>query len=330
MEELEAGLVERSGLRDAVAVAAAGRGDLEEELGAAAATYFEKIAGNGMRIGLSCGFTLCQTIRQLRERRFRDLVLYPLSGESTLRQVDLFPNTLVGMMAAKYRPHVQAYALPVQHLLSLGEIERERRRLLRDPDVRTIYEAAQAVDIALVGIGLIGEQTQGFCSLAEAYGVSVGRLRHLGVVGEINYQPFDRDARVVAEVAGEARRGGVPAPVGPADGLGPDRVDDAEPQEVGRGDLHGLRGLGRLRGVAPEDRGAALGRDDRVDRVLEHQHAVAHADREGPAAPPLARHDGDERRAEPRHLVAGPPHRLGLAPLPRAAPRVRARPVGDG
>ncbi len=102
-----------------------------------------------MRIGLSCGFTLYQTIRALRERRFRDLSLYPLSGESTLKLVDLFPNTLVGMMAAKYRPHVQAYALPVQHLLSLREIERERRRLLRDPEIRSIFEAAQAVDVAL-------------------------------------------------------------------------------------------------------------------------------------------------------------------------------------
>ncbi len=196
-EELESGLIERFGLRDAVVIAAGGRGDLKEELGAAAAVYFEKIAASGLRIGLSCGFTLYQTIRQLRERRFRDLALYPLSGESTLRQVDLFPNTLVGMMAAKYRPHVKAFALPVQHLLSLREIERERRRLLRDPDIRTIYEAAQSVDIALVGIGMIGEQTPGFCSLAESYGVSVKRLRQLGVVGEINYQPFDAAGRIV-------------------------------------------------------------------------------------------------------------------------------------
>jgi DNA-binding transcriptional regulator LsrR (DeoR family) len=101
------------------------------------------------------------------------------------------------MMAAKYRPHVHAWALPVQHLLSLSEIERERRRLLRDPAIRKIYEAAQDVDIALVGIGLIGEGTPGFCSLAESYGVSVKRLRQLGVVGEINYQPFDAAGRIV-------------------------------------------------------------------------------------------------------------------------------------
>ena len=195
--DLEAALIQRFGLRDAVVVAAGGRGDLKEELGMAAAAYFEKVGTNGQRVGVSCGFTLYQTIRALRERRFRDLVLYPLSGESTLKLVDLFPNTLVGMMAAKYRPHVTAYALPVQHLLSLREIERERRRLLRDPEIRSIFEAAQAVDIALVGIGLIGEQTPGFCSLAESYGVSVKRLRQLGVVGEINYQPFDAAGAIV-------------------------------------------------------------------------------------------------------------------------------------
>src|SRR5882724_4860551 len=196
-EELEAALTEAFGLREAVVVASGGRADLKEELGTAAATYFEKIAANGLRVGLSCGFTLYQTIRQLHERRFRDLALYPLSGESTLKLVDLFPNTLVGMMAAKYRPHVRAYALPVQHLLSLRQIERERRRLLRDPEIRSIFEAARTVDVALSGIGLIAESTPGFCAAAETYGVSVKRLRQLGVVGEMNYQPFDADGRIV-------------------------------------------------------------------------------------------------------------------------------------
>ena len=179
MPRLEAALVEAYGLRDAVVVATGGRGDVREELGLAAATYFEGVAVDGMHIGLSCGFTLYQMIRSLRDRRFRRLSLYPLSGESTLRLVDLFPNTLVGMMAAKYRPHVTAYALPVQHVASLREIDRLRRRLLRDPEIRRVYEAP------------------GFCSLAESYGVSVRRLRQLGVVGEINYQPFNTEGRVV-------------------------------------------------------------------------------------------------------------------------------------
>src|SRR5262245_61609305 len=124
MQVLEAALMQRFALRDAVVVAAGGRADVCEELGVAAASYFEKTAAHGMRVGISCGFTLYHTVRALRERRLRDLALYPLSGESTLKLVDISPNTLVGMMAAKYRPHVTAYALPVQHLLSLREIER--------------------------------------------------------------------------------------------------------------------------------------------------------------------------------------------------------------
>src|SRR3972149_1498846 len=104
---------------------------------------------------------------------------------------------LGGMMAAKYRPPVAAYALPVQHLASLSQIERERRRLLRAPEVRKIYEGAQNVDVALVGIGFIGEGTPGFCSLAGAYGGSFKTLGRLGVVGEVNYQPFDAGGKVV-------------------------------------------------------------------------------------------------------------------------------------
>ena len=197
--KLESDLVDRFGLREAVVIPTGDEQEIKEDLGAAAARYFEKIAANGVRVGISCGFTLYQTIRQLRDHRLRDLTLYPLSGESTLKLVDLFPNTLVGMMAAKYRPHVTAYALPVQLFGELHEVERERKRLLHNPEVRRIYEGAQQVDIALVGIGMIGEETPGFCSLAESCGVSVRTLRALGVVGEINYQPFDRNGEIIAK-----------------------------------------------------------------------------------------------------------------------------------
>src|SRR5262245_5946738 len=55
-EQLEAALTQKFGLREAVVIVSGGRGDVKAELGAAAAAYFEKIARNGMRIGLSCGF----------------------------------------------------------------------------------------------------------------------------------------------------------------------------------------------------------------------------------------------------------------------------------
>jgi DNA-binding transcriptional regulator LsrR (DeoR family) len=194
---LETALVDRFGLRDAVVIPTGETRDLKQDLGVAAARYFERMAADGARVGVSCGYTLYCVIRALREHRFRDLAIYPLSAESTLQLVDLFPNTLVGMMAAKYRPHVRAFALPVQVLGTRAEIQQQRRRLLQKGEVRRIYQAANDVDIALVGIGLIAEATPGFCSLAEFYGVSVRRLRALGVVGEINYHPFDRQGRTL-------------------------------------------------------------------------------------------------------------------------------------
>src|SRR2546428_2679361 len=52
-EELEAALTERFGLRDAVVVAAGGRGDLKEELRAAAGAHLEESAAHRIRLGPS-------------------------------------------------------------------------------------------------------------------------------------------------------------------------------------------------------------------------------------------------------------------------------------
>jgi hypothetical protein len=147
----------------------------------------------------------------------------------------------------------------------LRDIERERRRLLRDPEVRRIYELARDVDIALVGIGLIGDQTPGFCSLAESYGVSVRRLRQLGVVGEINYQPFDARGAVVdqPELRALMRRilsVEAPAAAGPLPPRGPLRGGG------GRGPAEGCGGARRgertLHERARHRRGLRRGPDD--------------------------------------------------------------------
>ena len=63
----------------------------------------------------------------------------------------------------------------------------------------------------------------------------------------------------------------------PLAGLRHDLVDDAERELVGRGEAHRDGGLlGHLR-IAPQDARAALGADDRVDRVLEREDDVADA-----------------------------------------------------
>lgn len=61
-----------------------------------------------------------------------------------------------------------------------------------------------------------------------------------------------------------------------AAGFEQDAVDDAESVQVGGGHLQTLGRVGDLGGVLPEDRSAALGRDDRVDRVFGHPDLVGH------------------------------------------------------
>ena len=110
----------------------------------------------------------------------------------------------------------------------------------------------------------------------------------------------------------EQRGGLVVVRVGAAGRLGDDPVDDAELEAVPRVRLERGGRLLRLAGVAPEDRGAALGRDDGVDGVLLHQHAVGDRDRDGAAGAALADHAGDAGDAEPGHgeLAAGDPPAL--------------------
>src|ERR1051325_11272104 len=55
---LETDLVQRYGLWDGGVVGSGRRAGVREELGVPAAAYFEKVAAHGMRVGLSCGFTL--------------------------------------------------------------------------------------------------------------------------------------------------------------------------------------------------------------------------------------------------------------------------------
>ncbi len=76
--------------------------------------------------------------------------------------------------------------------------------------------------------------------------------------------------------------------------------------------------LGRLRSLivaAPEDRGTAFGGNDRVDRVLEHQHLVGDRERHGTARAALADDHADQRDRELQAGLDRARDRLGLAAL---------------
>ena len=112
------------------------------------------------------------------------------------------------------------------------------------------------------------------------------------------------------------RRVGVRA----ADRFVDDLVDDAEPQQVRRGDLQRLRGFDFLPGVAPQDCGAPFGRNHAVDRKLVHQDAIANGNAKGAAAAAFAVHQHDHRHLQHRHLAQVERDRFGDAALLRFDP----------
>ena len=95
----------------------------------------------------------------------------------------------------------------------------------------------------------------------------------------------------------------------------------------------GLERRGRLLGlarVAPEDRRAALRRDDRVHRILLHQHPVGERRGDRAAGTALADDAGDGRHAEPRHQRLRAGDRAALAVLLGGHARIGARDVDQG
>ena len=98
-------------------------------------------------------------------------------------------------------------------------------------------------------------------------------------------------------------------------GLGYDRVDDAEPVTRGGGRLERSGRESRFARVAPQDRCATLGRDDRIRPVGQDQHAVGDADRERATRRALSDDDRDRGNPDSDHRRDAPRDRTTLATL---------------
>jgi len=68
--------------------------------------------------------------------------------------------------------------------------------------------------------------------------------------------------------------------------LGHDAIDNPQPQEILSGQPQRLCRLLGVLAIPPQDRGAALGRDHRINRVLKHQHGIAGSKRDRAPDPP--------------------------------------------
>src|SRR5262249_20551762 len=121
--------------------------------------------------------------------------------------------------------------------------------------------------------------------------LALGRFLELAIA----HQPFEAEldellglllAQLLEGVGERLLQGlgrGLRVAVRAAERLGNDLVDEAEGLQAAGGDAERLGGVGRHGRITPQDGRAALGRNHRVGRVLQHEHDVADRDREGAA-----------------------------------------------
>ena len=185
-------------------------------------------------------------------------------------------------------------------------------------------------ELARQRVGAARRRTARGCQISGAgcaseVGLSASTMPDLAhraelLVALLETRPRRRSRRRSASAArqrGVEQRRGAPSGSVCAPPIGSVTISSMMPsaQQVGRRDLQRLGRLDLAAGVAPQDRGAAFGRNHAVDGELVHQDAVADGDAERAAAAALAVHDDDDRHVEHRHLAQVERDRLGDAAL---------------
>jgi len=179
--------------------------DEPEQLASEAAKYLRIRITNNMKITVSCGRTLIETISQLPRLRVANIEIYPLNGSPTdeVRITDSMVLTYLlwsRFDAGKARAHVVPTGIPPSLFASVKDD-------LADL-AEQILQKARLADMFLFGIGSPTRSNQNIEYLFRKAGVSSEELQQLGAVGEINFHLYDGSGTLLAlrtDLSSEAR-----------------------------------------------------------------------------------------------------------------------------
>lgn len=196
-------LVERfPGLRDLIIA----DGEEPELLAVEAARYLASRIRNNMKIAVSCGRTLIETISQLPRLRVSKIEIFPLNGSPTdeVRLTDSMVLTYLlwsRFDAGKARAHVVPTGIPQ----SMFEYVQDNLSAL----AQQILEQAKDADMFLFGIGSPSRKNQNIEYLFKKAGVAADELQEIGAVGEINFHLYDESGTLLglrSDLSAAARR----------------------------------------------------------------------------------------------------------------------------
>ena len=148
--QLEEKLRQRFGLQDIKLVDCSGADTdtLTRKIGSEAASYFEQLVHNNMKIGLTWGRTLNSMIENLPpNKNIRDIHVYTLVGGSS-QSVDFQPNILAQHLIDKYNGHATILTAPF-----MCQSKELCSAIKEEPTIASILKASHNLDVTLVGIG---------------------------------------------------------------------------------------------------------------------------------------------------------------------------------
>ncbi len=191
---LEAELKTTFGLRDARVLRAGGKSaeDALDGIGALTARYLHDVIREDMVLGVSYGRSIAATIRHLQPQRELALVVVQLLGALGTDNPLIEGANLARNLAAKYGADYRYLYAPL-----VVEDVRIRDLFMQEPLVEDVLAVGRRSDIALVGIGALGDEAPSLIWRGYLTAHDLAQLERLGGVGNMCAQFFDAHGRVL-------------------------------------------------------------------------------------------------------------------------------------
>jgi deoxyribonucleoside regulator len=191
---LEARLKQTFRLGDARVLRAGGMpvDDALEGIGTLTARYLQNAIREDMVLGVSYGRSIAATIRHLQPQRELSLVVVQLLGALGSDNPLIEGANLARNLAAKYGASYRYLYAPL-----VVEDARTRDLFMQEPLVQDVLAVGRESDIALVGIGALGDEAPSLIWRGYLTATDLARLQRMGAVGNMCAQFFDAHGRML-------------------------------------------------------------------------------------------------------------------------------------
>lgn len=170
--------------------------DLNKELvtsavGKAAAQFVQRLIKNGDRIGVSWGNSLYHMVREFPLDKKNDVKIIPLIGGTGNERTEVHSNQIAYELSKRLGGKCESLYAP-----SMVETEELHEQIIQLPNIASVLQEGEQIDLALVGIG-----NPYSMSTMERYGylneTVLRELKELDTVADINSRFINRAGEIV-------------------------------------------------------------------------------------------------------------------------------------